>query len=81
MFLKQSKKNNVYPCKPQFYYIKVEFEGVRIIKACFRDDLGLVGEFEFKIQNTGETKTNFEIKLILFSNKNLYMLSLETKII
>ena len=24
------KKNNVYPCKPQFYYIKVGFEGVKI---------------------------------------------------
>ena len=23
MFLSRSKKNNVYPCKPQFYYIKV----------------------------------------------------------
>ena len=24
-------KNNVYPCKPQFYYIKVGFTGVKII--------------------------------------------------
>ena len=31
-------KNNVYPCKPQFHYIKVGFQGVKIIKACFRDD-------------------------------------------
>ena len=31
MFLIRNKKNNVYPCKPQFYYIKVGFEGVRII--------------------------------------------------
>ena len=33
-------KNNVYPCKPQFYYIKVGFKGVKIInfKACFRDE-------------------------------------------
>ena len=23
MFLSRYKKNNVYPCKPQFYYIKV----------------------------------------------------------
>ena len=22
MFLSRNKKNNVYPCKPQFYYIK-----------------------------------------------------------
>ena len=25
------KKNNVYSCKPQFYYIKVGFKGVKII--------------------------------------------------
>ena len=38
MFLSRNKKNNVYPSKPQFYYIKVGFKGVKIIKACFRDD-------------------------------------------
>ena len=31
MFLSRNKKNNVYPCKPQFYYIKVGIKGVRII--------------------------------------------------
>ena len=28
MFLSRNKKHNVYPCKPQFYYIKVGFQGV-----------------------------------------------------
>ena len=37
MFLSRNKKSNVYPCKPQFYYIKVGFKGVNIIWACFRD--------------------------------------------
>ena len=32
MFLRRNKKYNVYPCKPQFYYIKVGFKGVK-----FRD--------------------------------------------
>ena len=27
MFLNRNKKNNVYPFKPQFYYIKVELRG------------------------------------------------------
>ena len=27
-FLSRNKKNNVYPCKPQFSYIKVEFKAV-----------------------------------------------------
>ena len=31
MFLSRNKKINVYPCKPQFYYIKVGFKGVKII--------------------------------------------------
>ena len=31
MFLRRNKKNNVYPCKLQFYYIKVGFKGVNII--------------------------------------------------
>ena len=31
MFFSRNKKNNVYPCKSQFYYIKVGFKGVKII--------------------------------------------------
>ena len=30
MFLSRNKKNNVYPCKPQLYYLKVGFKGVNI---------------------------------------------------
>ena len=30
MFLSRTK-NNVYPCTPQFYYIKVGFKGVKIL--------------------------------------------------
>ena len=31
VFLSKNKKNNVYPYKPQFCYIKVGFKGVKII--------------------------------------------------
>ena len=31
MLLRRNKKYNVYPCKPQFYYIKLGFKGVKII--------------------------------------------------
>ena len=31
MFLSRNKKKHVYPCKPQFYYIKVGLNGVKII--------------------------------------------------
>ena len=37
MFLSRNKKNNVYPCEPQFYYIKVGFKGVKFISVCYRD--------------------------------------------
>ena len=31
MFLSKNKKTNVHPCKPQLYFIKVGFKGVKII--------------------------------------------------
>ena len=31
MYLSRNKKNNVYHCKPQFYYIKMGFNVVNII--------------------------------------------------
>ena len=31
MYSSKNKKNNEYPCKPQFYYIKLGFKGVNII--------------------------------------------------
>ena len=48
MFLSRNKKNSVYPCKPQFYYIKVGFKEVKIILACFRDGYGIVLEEHFQ---------------------------------
>ena len=35
MFLSRNKKNNIYPCKPQFYYIKVGFEGSKLYRRVF----------------------------------------------
>ena len=35
MFLSRTKKNNVYPCKPQFYYIKVGFKGSKLYRHVF----------------------------------------------
>ena len=35
MFLSRNKKNNVYLCKPQFYYIKVGFKGVKLYRHGF----------------------------------------------
>ena len=30
LFFSKIRKNNAYPCKPQFYYIKLGFKGVKI---------------------------------------------------
>ena len=35
MFLSRNKKNNVYSCKPQFYYVKGGFKRVKIIHVSF----------------------------------------------
>ena len=35
MFLNRSTKNNAYPCKPQFYYIKVGFKGSKLYRHVF----------------------------------------------
>ena len=35
MFLSRNKKNNVYPCEPQFYNIKVGFKGSKLYRYVF----------------------------------------------
>ena len=35
MFSSKNKKNDVYPCKPQFYCIKVGFKGVKLYRHVF----------------------------------------------
>ena len=32
-------RKNVYPCKPQFYYVKVGCKGVCVTRTCFRDGI------------------------------------------
>ena len=39
MFWSKNKKKQVYPCKPQLYYIKVGCKGVFVTRTCFRDEL------------------------------------------
>ena len=35
MFSSKNKKNNVYPCKPQYYYIKVGLKGSNLYRRVF----------------------------------------------
>ena len=60
MFLSRNKKNNVYPCEPQFYYIKEGFKGVKII--CFSD----VNRFYLQVEALHRKKTP-ELLLLLYS--------------
>ena len=45
MFWSKNKKN-VYPCKPQFYYIKVGCKGVFVTRTCFHDVYAFMMPFE-----------------------------------
>ena len=35
IFLSRNNKNNVYPCKPRFYYIKVGYKGSKLYRYVF----------------------------------------------
>ena len=67
MFLSRNKKNNVYPCKPQFYYIKVGFNGVKIILACFS---GVV--ISYLCCSKGSHGVQLKIRLIKYTPANPY---------
>ena len=71
MFLSRNKKNNVNPCKPQFYYIKVGFKGVKIIKVCFRDEISL---------HIHEIHVNFSISYMSFYILGIYVNSCKSYI-
>ena len=80
MFLSKNKKNNVYPCKPQFNYIEVGRKGVKSTRTCFPDDYIA----PFFILFLSAIATLFEGKLILnlyiwcrsFGDVSLYVCSL-----
>ena len=48
MFLSRNTKTNVHPCKPQFYYIKVRFKGLKLYRHVF---VMMVLETMFKDRN------------------------------
>ena len=38
LFFRAKIRKNVYPCTPQFFYIKVGCKGFFITRTCFRDE-------------------------------------------
>ena len=37
IYVLEQNKKKIYPCKPQFYYIKVGCKGFFVTRTCFRD--------------------------------------------
>ena len=76
--LNKNKKNNIYPCKPQFYYIKVGFKGVKTIYACFRDatkqDLNLLS------LSTEEAKGSNQFYKITYFPKDIIIFGFVSKL-
>ena len=80
MFLSRYKKNNVYPCKPQFYYIKMGFKGDKIIQAWFRDANQqscpeIIKLFSGSTQLSMKFVLLVNLKLLTFENSFLLLLA------
>ena len=66
MFWSRNKKNNVYPCKPKFYYIKVGFKvstlywHVFVMTLAFSDGQDVV---KTESQNDGHAESTSSLKL------------------
>ena len=65
MFLSRNRKNNVYPCKPQIYYIKVGLRGSKL----YRSSLSFLNQqttsFPLKVNFVWMAVKN-EIQFLLF---------------
>ena len=62
MFWSKNKKN-VYPGKPQFYYIKVGCKGVFVTRACFRDAKGTLGNDKILFQNVYRHRESVDLRI------------------
>ena len=52
MVFSRNKKNNVYPCKSQFYFIKVGFKGSKLYRFIF-----MMGGISYELKNKFESAT------------------------
>ena len=74
MFLSRNNKNNVYPCKPQSYYIKVGFKGVKIIQACFLMKHLTRGQWRPELASASERQIrDFVARLKCFAYCRIYI--------
>ena len=54
-------RENVYPGKPQFYYIKVGCKGVFVTRICFHDEVNLCFSMLYKVVPNEKHKRTFQI--------------------
>ena len=66
-------RKNEYPCKPQFYHIKVEFKGVFVTQTCIRYDM-----FSLKKCEKLSVRLSSNTQLICHSVIGLSMIGLFT---
>ena len=60
-------RKKVYPCKPQFYYIKVGSKGVFVTRTCFRDVKWFNNEYTHPMfQNKNYSPNTIILHIILF---------------
>ena len=70
-------KKNVYPCKPQFYYIEVGCKGVFVTRTCFGDGLyaltkpPLESDIVLVLGSPPKTDRSNAVILILFLHCNI----------
>ena len=72
MFSSRNRKNDVNPCKPQFYYNKVGFNGVKLYTHVFVMNIRSI--FMFSIVLTQFTVTVVDcIVVVCFSSKSSFI--------
>ena len=80
MFLSRNMKDNVYLCKPQFYYINVGFKGVKIILVCFRDET-LIGRYVLRrLIKVYIVCSGLSVLILSIISVSIYFLSNQTPI-
>ena len=81
MFLSRNKEKNVYPYKPQFYYIKVGFKGSKLYRPVFvmRQKLMKIGCCVLKTRRLGAQEAAYRLSDLKLTHSNIEILSVNIK--
>ena len=81
MFLSRNMKNNVYPCKPQFYYIKVGFKGSKVYRPVFVMNWGYMWPMHAQVRMRAcpdQTDQTAHVRMHSCLRKTLFTSALKT---